>query len=435
MPRFIPMIYRVGDEVAPSFALAASSAAANAEPRFTAEAVKLGDRSIALDLGFHLPIRYYGPRGAIKQFSASKALRGVLDPREIRGKIVVLGVTALGVGDTFATPFDRLVPGAEVVATGIGNLLAGGGLIRTAMVRRIDAAASILLPCLTVLLMATRRAFTGVAFAGLVIALWLALTFAAFAQGYWLSISVPLAALAPVAIAYGAARLGLDRLLARRLAADRAALMTFQSPLLVEHILRTPDFLREPVQQNVAVVFIDLSGFTGVTEKLGPAATRELLAPFQAMIEREVSKHGGFVTGFAGDGAMTIFGLPHARPDDAARAVSAIFDLYAATLAWLQTLPRETKDRLSVRIGGHFGKAVVSRLGATNHQHITATGDTVNVASRLLEVAKQQGRPVVVSEDLFLAAQSPLALEGDVVEKVEVAIRGRNEPVQIRSWG
>jgi adenylate cyclase len=90
---------------------------------------------------------------------------------------------------------------------------------------------------------------------------------------------------------------------------------------------------------------------------------------------------------------------------------------------------------LSVRIGGHFGKAVVSRLGGAHHQHITATGDTVNVASRLLEVAKQQASPIIFSEDLYEAAAAPPALaEGEKVANVQVTIRGRHQPLKIRAW-
>jgi hypothetical protein len=65
--------------------------------------------------------------------------------------------------------------------------------------------------------------------------------------------------------------------------------------------------------------------------------------------------------------------------------------------AWLRALPPIARDKLSARIGGHVGSAIVSRLGSAQHQHVAATGDTVNVASRLLEVAKQQGARIVVS--------------------------------------
>jgi adenylate cyclase len=135
-----------------------------------------------------------------------------------------------------------------------------------------------------------------------------------------------------------------------------------------------------------------------------------------------------------GDGAMIIFGLPRPKPDDASRALLTIAQLDKSITAWLRTLPPVARDRLSVRIGGHLGPVVISRLGPAHHQHVTATGDTVNVASRLLEVAKQQGASVVVSEDLYSAAQ-PLTSTADMqiaASMLEVNIRGRKNPLHVR---
>ncbi|MGA2792447.1 MAG: CHASE2 domain-containing protein, partial [Roseiarcus sp.] len=243
IPRHIPMIYRTGDTVVPSFALAAASAALNAEPVFGPDGLRLAARTVGMDLGYHLPIRFYGPGGSIKRVSAARILRDELAPEDVRGQVVVIGATALGVGDTFATPFDRIVPGVEIFATAVANLLAGDGLVRTALVRKFDAGAAVLLPCAAVLLMAMRRPFAGLGLAALVFVLWAVLAFVAFLEGYWVSLAVPLAALAPVAAAYGVARLALDRYATARLTADKAALTRFQSPVLLEHILGTPGFL------------------------------------------------------------------------------------------------------------------------------------------------------------------------------------------------
>ncbi len=434
--RYVPMIYRVDDAIAPSLVLAAAAGAVQAEPVFGATRLRIGTRSIWTDLGYHLPIRHYGPAGSIARIGAAQLLRGTFDPAAMRDHVVVLGVTAAGVGDVFATPFDRVVPGAEVLATAIGNLLAGDGLVRTVAIRRIDAAVGILMACATVLLMSMKRAFVGLAAASLLVVIWGALTFQAFAAGYWFSVAVPCAAFVPVAILYGGARIGLDRHLAGRLAADKTALMRFQSPLLLRQILSDPEFLIRPVLQDLAIVFLDLSGFTGLTERLGPDRTREMIAEFQVLVEREVADCGGYVASFMGDGAMIVFGLPSARVDDAARALRAVTRLHAAVTGWIAASPALGRDRLSVRVGGHFGPAVASRLGPAHHQHIAATGDTVNVANRLLEVGKQQNCSVVVSETLFAAAHvGGTHPHVSSAPGLEVAIRGRAKPVRIRILG
>jgi adenylate cyclase len=434
VPRFLPMIYRDGAGVAFSFVLATAAAALNVEPEVAHRTLKLSKEIVGTDLGYHLPIRFYGPRGSFRQFSAARILRGELTAAEVRGRVVLLGVTASDVADVYATPFDRAAPGVEILATGIANLLAGDGLVRSPPVRRIDAGAAIALPCIAVLLMARRRALAGLSAAALLYASWAAVSFVAFLDGYWLSVALPLAALFPVAFVYGAAQQALERYAADRLTAANATLIRFQSPALLEHILKAPAFLETPVELDVAVVFLDLSGFVGVAEALGAMGARDFLAEFQAIVERDVAAHDGFVASFMGDGAMILFGLPEPRPDDARRAMRAALTLRVSVGAWLGGLTSIGQSRLSVRIGGHFGPAVASRLGSARHQHIAATGDTVNVASRLLEVGKERRCTVIVSEDLFAAADLPLAACDPIPESLMVEIRGRAQPLRVRTW-
>ena len=363
-----------------------------------------------------------------------QVLRGGLDPETLRGKVVVVGVTATGASDTFATPFDRVAPGVEVFATAIGNLMAGDGLTRTPSTRRLDAAAAVALPVLMIALMAMRRAATGFALASLVFVLWLAGVFLAFVNGYWLSIAAPLASVVPLTIGFAAARSIVERRAGTKIAAERSTLARFQSPLLLDQLQREPDFLEKPVRQDVAVMFLDLSGSTGVVEALGPERSRDLLSAMQTLVEGEVTAHGGVVITYMGDGVLAVFGLPKPRSDDAARALATVEALHESMTAWLANLPPAARERLDFRIGLHFGPAILSRLGSPTQQQITATGDTVNVASRLLEVAKEQRRRVVVTEDLFQAASatapSPDANAG--YASLTVPIRGRASDLRVR---
>ena len=216
-----------------------------------------------MDLGYHMPLRFYGPEGSFRRISATKVLRGDLDPDALRGKVVVVGVTAAGAGDSFATPFDRVAPGAEVFATAIGNLLSGDGLARTPSTRRIDAAAAVALPVLMIALMAMRRAALGLTLASLVFLLWVAGVFFAFVNGYWLSAAAPLASALPLTVSFAAARSIVERRAGTKIAAERSTLARFHSPLLLDQLLREPNFLEKPVHQDVAIMFLDLSGFNG----------------------------------------------------------------------------------------------------------------------------------------------------------------------------
>ena len=437
VPRYIPMIYETPDGVIPSFALAAASQGLEAEPVFGPDRIEIAGQSRAMDLGYHMPLRFYGPEGSFKRISAVQVLRGDLDPEALRGKVVIVGVTATGASDSFATPFDRVAPGVEVFATAIGNLMAGDGLARTPSTRRLDAAAAIALPVLMIALMAMRRAATGLALASLVFVLWLAGVFLAFVNGYWLSIAAPLASVVPLTVGFAAARSIVERRAGTKIAAERSTLARFQSPLLLDQLLKEPDFLEKPVRQDVAVMFVDLSGSTGVAEALGPEWTRDLFGAMQTLVEGEVTAHGGVVINYMGDGVLAVFGLPKPRSDDAARALAAVEALHESMTAWLANLPPAARERLDFRIGLHFGPVILSRLGSPTQQQITATGDTVNVASRLLEVAKQQHCRVVVAEDLFQAASATaprrISIRG-LYAPLIVSIRGRASdlPVRIR---
>jgi adenylate cyclase len=393
--------------------------------------VKLRARSVALDLGYHLPLRFYGPSGSFRGFSAWRAISGEIEPDDVRGQVVLIGATASGTGDRFATAFDRVTPGVEVFATAISNLLAGDGLIRNSVTRGIDAILAIALPAAAVLLLALRPLWLAIALTTLAFGGWVLALVVAFAQGYWLSFAVPAVAALPVAVTYGLGRLWVEQRAVERFASQAEVLRRFQAPGLLALLDKNPQLLAKPVGQQAAVLFVDLSGFTGLTELLGPAWTRDVLVQLHELIERAASDNHGFVFSFMGDGAMVVFGLPTPQPADAACAIAAVNRLHRDLVTWLGNLPPVALGKLSPRIGGHFGPVVLSRLGATDHQHITATGDTVNVASRLLEVSKQHHAPIAVSEDLYRAAGLPAANQG-LSEAMEIDIRGRSLPLSVR---
>ncbi len=105
-----------------------------------------------------------------------------------------------------------------------------------------------------------------------------------------------------------------------------------------EWLTRHPDFLAEPRQQSASIVFIDLSGFTALSETLEPNDTRELLKSFHALVDKEAVANGGVITSFMGDGAMILFGLPEPRAEDPANAVRCCVNLCHDTERWLTSL-------------------------------------------------------------------------------------------------
>lgn len=435
-PRSIPMLFRTRDMVELSFPLRVASLAVGKEPAIEPDRLTLGQRSVPIDADHGLPIAFYGPRRTIRTISAASVLAGDISPGDIRNRIVVVGAAVSGGGDFFSTPFDRLLPGVEVISTAIDHLVAGDGPLQDESVRIADGVVAVLLPAMLVGLLAWRQNAVGLIAAAAVVLIWVAANFLAFSSGIAMSAAVPMAAAAVPIVFFGSLQLWSGRRQAQYFAARNELLERFQAPAMQKWLARDPDFLAEPVRQNAAVVFIDLSGFTSLSEQVGPDSTRDLLKEFHALVDREAVACSGMITSFLGDGAMILFGLPRATPDDAARAAECALRLCSSTGRWLASLRLTTPSKLGFKVGAHFGVIVASRLGGGSYHHITATGDTVNVASRLMEVAARHGAELSVSDELLHAAGRDCALfkSGCLSGPEQTPIRGRSGSLTIWLW-
>lgn len=435
-PRLVPMLFKSGNHIEASFPLRVVSVAKGVEPAVEPGRILLGEQIIRTDIGQALPLTFYGTRGAIRTISATDVLNGKLSRDSIENRIVVLGTTVTGGGDVFPTPFDPVLPGVEVISTAISHLMSGDGIVRDRNVRLADAGFAVGLPLVLVALLAWRRNVVGlIAIVGVVL-VWLALNMAAFVNGVWLSAAVPMAAAIPPAIIFGATQLWLGKRRAQHFAEQSALLQRIQAPGLGNWLAQNPGFLAEPVRQDAAVVFIDLSGFTGLSETLGPNATRELLNGFYQLVDREVTASGGAISSFMGDGAMILFGLPEPAADDPLNAVRCCIGLCNSTRDWLGSLSTSIHSRIGFKVGAHFGTVVASRLGSGSRQQITATGDTVNVASRLMEVAAGHGAELALSEEMLHAVgrDAELFRSGVLSGPLETQVRGRSGSLAIWLW-
>jgi adenylate cyclase len=435
-PSSIPMLFRTHDRIEMSFALRVAALAIGEQPIIEPDRLVFGERSVATDIDHALPVTFYGPRRTLRTISAASVLAGEVAADAIHDRIVVVGATVTGGGDFFPTPFDPVMPGVEVNSTAITHLLAGDGILRHHPVRLADSIIAVVLPMILVGLLAWRRSAVGLIATLVVVLTCAAANVFAFSQGIWLSAALPIAAAAPPAILFAAVQLSSGRRRAQYFATRSKLLGQFQAPDIQEWLIRDPGFLKEPIRQNAAVIFIDLSGFTSLSERLGPGPIRDLLKDFHALVDKEVVNSGGMIPSFLGDGAMILFGLPQATPEDARRAAQCATGLCASAERWLASLPESIRSRLGFKVGAHFGPIVASRLGGGSYQHITATGDTVNVANRLMEVAAGRGVELAVSDELLRAAGRNSALfdVGALTGPIETRVRGRTGSLDVWLW-
>lgn len=180
-----------------------------------------------------------------------------------------------------------------------------------------------------------------------------------------------------------------------------------------------------PERRNVAILFLDIRGFTGASEKMAPEQVVARLDRFFSLVLPEVTGHGGIVHQLLGDGFMAIFGAPIQHPDDAARAIRAALSIHALIAEATADGRIDTTD---VVMGVHFGDVVVGPVGAADHKEYKATGDAVNVAARLETMAKELDASVLSSR----AAVEAAGMESEVLKDLgEVPIRGRLNPLRV----
>jgi adenylate cyclase len=435
VPRHVPLLTALEDTLQPSFPLRAAAIAAAIDPVVTGDQIWIGPAATQLDVGAHLPLRFYGGRGTIPTMSAKRILEDASAADGLEDRIVLIGAAATGIGDTYATPFDAVLPGVEVLATAVSHLMSGDGLVRNRMTRRIDVAATFIVPALLLFLMAFRPVGLAAVLATLMVSVWLGLTTLAFAYGWWLSLAVPAAAALPAVLLNGIARLWLDQRNENRLGSEKAALRRFQPAILADRVETEPGFLAEPVKQDAALLFVDLTRFTGLAERVGPERTQALLGEFHRILDQEITQRAGLVLTYMGDGAMAVFGIPSPRADDAAHAVEAGRDLATKVLTWLRSFPEASLAAgVSVKLGAHWGPVMVSRLGGETHQHITVTGDSVNVASRLMECASERGALLACSLDLLTRTAGRPDLAAAFTNPEQMDIRGRAAGLAVCFW-
>lgn len=382
--------------------------------------LEFGGRRIALDRHFGLPLDYYGPARSFATHSLADLLQGRLPPEAFAGKLVLVGATALGVGDAFPTPFAQALPGVEVLATAVANLLADESLERPASLVRWEALACLLAALLAFGLcnLPRPRLAALLALAGFLA--WPLAAYLLFLEaGLWVNATLPTLAFALTAVPIVAGRTTYERRMRREAERQRGNLARYVSPLMAEQLAEEDEPSFDRREQDAAILFFDLSGFTGLAEAAGPGATASFLRDFHQRLEEVVARHAGVVEQFVGDGAMMIFGLPQPRDDDPVRALACARDL-------LVTLGRWRPD-LGARASLHFGPVVMARLGGRTQGQVAAAGDTVNLASRLENVAREGGWALVVSDALVaaVAAAGRRDLLDGLKEEASQSVRGR----------
>src|SRR5438105_737521 len=167
-------------------------------------------------------------------------------------------------------------------------------------------------------------------------------------------------------------------------------------------------------RRQVTIVFADLSGYTRLSSTLDPEETHRLLTHFFERTDAVITRWGGAIDKHIGDAVMGVFGAPVAYGNDVERALRAAVDIHGAMAA----LSAEFGRPLVTHVGIASGEVVAATTGSAAHRNYTVTGDAVNLAARLTELAR--GGETVVSDDV----QRTLSAFADFEPLGTVPIRG-----------
>jgi len=215
---------------------------------------------------------------------------------------------------------------------------------------------------------------------------------------------------------------------------ERANLARYFSPNVVEQLSKNDEPLKQVRIENVAVLFIDIVGFTAYADGRNPAEVIATLRLFHERMEREIFRHGGTLDKYLGDGLMATFGTPFAGDCDACNALRCA----QAMLDSVDELNRERKPRgeppIRISIGLHYGQVVLGDIGL-NRLEFAVIGTTVNAASRLESLTRELGCAMIASDDLVQRARAEAGSSNadfaDLVPQSPQPIRGLERPLGI----
>ena len=386
---------------------------------------------VALDLGYPVPdsddmvLAWRGAADTFPRVSFSdlyedfdRAVRQ-RPANEFRGKIVIVGADAAGLGDRRVTPLSHIQPGAEILGTAIENLK------NDRHMRYAPAwwPAAIGLLLLSSLFLAFDRKVdvraTGAALAA-------ATVFLLGASWFLAGRLVLLPLLTPLAAAwtfYAAAALSEYLRERRQRQAAVAMFSRFVNPHVVSLLL---DQGVQTARREVTLLFSDIRGFTTLSETRSPEEVVELINRYFSLQVDVIWRHGGTLDKYIGDCIMAMWGAPLDNPGHAKSAVACALDMADALQDFKRELGAEHLE-FDVGIGLHSGPAVVGLIGSEKRREYTAIGDTVNLASRIEGLTKDAKRRILVSKDTA-------ELCGDAFEFVSCGtfpVKGRAQPVEL----
>jgi adenylate cyclase len=444
--RRVPLILKLGDQPYPSLAAEAlrlafgghgyvgRAAGANGEKNFGEKtgltAIRLGQLTVPTDAAGRVWLHYAPPRRD-RFVSAADVLAGNFDRVLFADRIVLVGTSAAGViNDRQATPIARDVPGVEIHAQLIEQILQGAFLVRPDWALGAEVVFTLL--CGIGLIFGVSRigALPSALLGAAAVIAAVGISWLSFRQARLLIDPVyPWAVITVVYLV--ASLLGYLRTEARQ-REIRNAFSRYMSPHYVEELAAHPEKLvLGGESRTMTIMFCDIRGFTTLAEGMDARTLTKFMNSFLSPMTEIITEQKGTIDKYIGDCIMAFWNAPlddleHAR--NAVRAAQAMRrELADLNRGWEAEALAAGKSFQPVKIGIgiNTGECVVGNFGSQEHFDYSLLGDPVNLASRLEGLGKVYGVDLVIGEETAARLDNPELVEIDLVAVKGKAQAGR----------
>ncbi|MBW2312309.1 MAG: adenylate/guanylate cyclase domain-containing protein [Deltaproteobacteria bacterium] len=390
------------------------------------EGVQLGTINIPTNETGQMMINYLGPPQTFTHYPVTDIINNKYPIGEFKGKIVLVGATAVGMYDIRNTPFSPVYPGPEVHATVIDNILRGQFLDRPEWTKIFDLMAIILVGIFMGFVVPRLSAVKGIFFAiGLFIAYIFLARYLFVSHGLWFNMIYPLAALVILYISLTIYRYLTEERERRKI---KGAFTYYVSSSVVNEMLKHPEKLKlGGDRKELSILFSDIRGFTTIAEGMSPEELVHLLNEYLTVMTDIVFKYDGTLDKYMGDAIMAIYGAPLDLPDHPSRACRSALEMMRELKKLNEKWVAEGKKPMDIGIGINTGPMMVGNMGSEQRFDFTVMGDSVNLGSRLEGANKSYKTNVIISEYTYERVKDEfLCMELD-----SVRVKGKKEPVKI----
>jgi adenylate cyclase len=369
-------------------------------------------------------INYEGGVNTYPYVSIADVVNHKFPKGTFRGKIVLVGASATGIGDLRSTPYAGInYPGVEIHANVIDNILNRHFLLRGGNQVGVDL--------LLILLF------------GVPLGMWLALakprsmlygllllvpfgfgSWYGFLHGWWLNFIVPSGTLVANVGFVAVYRALVEEKEKRRV---RGAFQQYLSPEVIRRLLENPNLVK-PRKTEITVMFSDVRGFTTISEKLDAQELAALLNEYLTDMTKIVFRHNGTLDKYIGDAVMAFWGAPFEELGHPTKGCHAALEMIARLKEMQNKWRAEGKPVLDIGVGLSTGVASVGNMGSALRYGYTALGDTVNLSARLEGLNKEYGTHILLSEATYIKVEDPFLIfrELDLIR-----VKGKLQPVTL----